>query len=212
MSADPSSKQLSVDEQSTRGKIVQVALEAFSELGFDGASTRAIAARAGVNQGLIPYYFGSKETLWREAVDWAFAALREDLLDLDLDSLDLDDRGKLEILLRRYVRFVSRHTEFVRLMNEEGKREGPRTEWMIEKHVRPVYERLTELFRRATAAGPLPPDLDPLHFHYILVGAVSAIFHQAPECRILTGVDPSDPKVVEAHADALVALFFGGRS
>ena len=59
------------DETPTRDHILAVALEAFSELGFDGASTRTIAARAGVNQGLIPYYFGTKETLWREAVDRA---------------------------------------------------------------------------------------------------------------------------------------------
>ena len=114
-------------------------------------------------------------------------------------------------MIRAHVRFVAEHTEFVRLMNEEGKRDGPRTKWMIENHVRPVYERLTELFRRA-AVGPFSSDLAPVHFHYILVGAVSALFHQAPECRILTGVDPADPAVVEAHADALVALFLGGQS
>ena len=41
------------------------------------------------------------------------------------------------------------------------------------------------------------------------VGAVSALFHQAPECRLLTGRDPSDPAVADAHADALIQLFLG---
>jgi TetR/AcrR family transcriptional regulator len=204
-----SGENLSADEQSTREKIVQVALEAFTELGFDGASTRAIAARAGVNQGLIPYYFGSKLALWQESVDWAFASLRMHVSDFVVDDASLDDRAKLAVLLRRYVHFVSRHTEFVRLMNEEGKRDGPRTEWLVERHVRPLYEQITSLFERARQSGRLDGRIAPLHFHYIFVGAVSALFHQAPECRLLTGVDPSDPEVAEAHADALIELFLG---
>ena len=47
------------------------------------------------------------------------------------------------------------------------------------------------------------------HIHYILVGAVSILFHQAPECQRLTGRDPQDDAVIEAHADALVSLFVG---
>lgn len=36
----------------------------FGELGFEGANMREIAARAGVNQALIRYYFGSKVDLF----------------------------------------------------------------------------------------------------------------------------------------------------
>ena len=79
------------DETSTRDHILDVALEAFSELGFDGASTRTIAARVGVNQGLIPYYFGTKETLWREAVDRAFSELRSGVGDLEIGDEALGD-------------------------------------------------------------------------------------------------------------------------
>ena len=67
------------DEVSTRDRMLDAALGAFSELGYDGASTREIAARAGVNQGLIPYYFGSKQELWQEAVDRCFASLHREL-------------------------------------------------------------------------------------------------------------------------------------
>ena len=37
----------------TRERILRAALEAFAEKGFDGATTREIAARAGVNLGLL---------------------------------------------------------------------------------------------------------------------------------------------------------------
>ncbi|MAI26274.1 MAG: hypothetical protein CMN75_09590 [Spirochaeta sp.] len=67
------------EEGSTRDRMLDAALGAFSELGFDGASTREIASRAGVNQGLIPYYFGSKQGLWREAVGRSFTQLQSEV-------------------------------------------------------------------------------------------------------------------------------------
>jgi homoserine kinase len=48
-----------------------------------------------------------------------------------------------------------------------------------------------------------------MHLYYLLTGAGPTIFVLAPECRRLTGVDPQVPDVVEAHADAVVALIFG---
>jgi AcrR family transcriptional regulator len=47
----------------TRAQLVEAALDVFNELGFDGASTRAIAKKAGVNLAAIVYHFGSKQAL-----------------------------------------------------------------------------------------------------------------------------------------------------
>ena len=44
--------------------------------GFDGASTRAIAARAGVHPPQINYHFQSKAELWRAAVEVLFTELQ----------------------------------------------------------------------------------------------------------------------------------------
>src|SRR5690349_24612812 len=60
---------------STRDRIVAAATDLFAERSFDGATTREIAARAGVTQPLLNYHFRSKEELWREAVDALFASL-----------------------------------------------------------------------------------------------------------------------------------------
>lgn len=52
----------------TSATIVQAAGELFSERGYDGASTRDIAERAGVNVALINRYFGSKAGLFEAAI------------------------------------------------------------------------------------------------------------------------------------------------
>ena len=55
--------------EETRGRILEAALDLFAASGFDGASTRTIAERAGVNLPAIQYYFGSKEGLYRAVVE-----------------------------------------------------------------------------------------------------------------------------------------------
>lgn len=48
---------------------MEAAIELFAASGFEGASTRTIAERAGVNLPAIQYYFGSKEGLYRAVIE-----------------------------------------------------------------------------------------------------------------------------------------------
>jgi AcrR family transcriptional regulator len=193
----------------SRERILRAALGCFSERGFDGATTRDIASRAGVNLGLIQYYFEGKEKLWRAAVDEAFRTLKRALAGGLEEGEVFDERERTRELIRRYVRFVAAHPEFVRLMHEEGRRGGPRMRWLVDRHVRPLYESIRALFGAAQERGLLPAHIDPLHWHYILAGSVGLIFHQAEECKRLTGLDPAQEAMVEAHADAVVHLLLG---
>ncbi len=52
-----------------RRRLLDAGLELFAKDGFEGTSTRALAEKAGVNLPAIPYYFGSKEGLYRAIVD-----------------------------------------------------------------------------------------------------------------------------------------------
>jgi len=52
----------------TRESILDAAREAFGARGFDGASIRTIAARAGVDPALVHHYFGTKEQLFLDTV------------------------------------------------------------------------------------------------------------------------------------------------
>ncbi len=48
-----------------------------------------------------------------------------------------------------------------------------------------------------------------LQLHDALIGAIDVIFHQAEECRRVTGVDATDPAVVEAHSCAVEFMLLG---
>jgi AcrR family transcriptional regulator len=53
----------------TRAALVQATVEALREVGFAGASAREIAGRAGCNQALVFYHFGSVSELLLAALD-----------------------------------------------------------------------------------------------------------------------------------------------
>ena len=53
----------------TRAKLIEAAIETLKAEGFAGSSARAIAERAGVNQGLIFYHFDSVANLLLAALD-----------------------------------------------------------------------------------------------------------------------------------------------
>jgi TetR/AcrR family transcriptional regulator len=189
----------------TRDRILDGALAVFAERGFDGATTRDIAARAGTNLGLIQYYFAGKERLWREAVDRVFDALGATLALAVPERLET--REQLADVIRACVRFVAANPHFVRLMNDECKRDGARMRWLVDRHGRRLYETAVAVLEHGRRRGFLA-DLPPVHAYYLFIGAAGMIFSQAPECRRLTGTDPtSSAAMVEAHAEALVRLF-----
>jgi AcrR family transcriptional regulator len=70
----------------TRDKLLAAAAEALARDGLSGVSARAIACRAGVNQALVFYHFGSVSDLLeaavRRSVDLAVASYRDRFADV----------------------------------------------------------------------------------------------------------------------------------
>jgi AcrR family transcriptional regulator len=61
------------DPAETRREILKAAEESFAASGFVGATTRQVAARAGVNVATLHYHFGNKQRLYRAVLDSAVA-------------------------------------------------------------------------------------------------------------------------------------------
>jgi TetR/AcrR family transcriptional regulator, regulator of cefoperazone and chloramphenicol sensitivity len=55
-------------EDNTKERLLVAGLEVFAKYGFEGASTRMLATKAGVNLAAIPYYFSGKEGLYHAIV------------------------------------------------------------------------------------------------------------------------------------------------
>lgn len=84
-------------DSGARDRIIAAAIDEFGELGYDGSTTRGIAARAGVDSALVHHYFGTKADLFAETIG---APMRP---DVDIPAL-LD--GPVDGLGERIVRYV----------------------------------------------------------------------------------------------------------
>jgi AcrR family transcriptional regulator len=192
----------------TRDRILAAAIDLFSERSFDGAATREIAARAGVTQPLLNYHYRSKDELWRAAVDSLFARLERSMNDRIAECGDADELTAAKLLVREFITFSARNPQLHRLITQECKADSARMDYLVERHVRPVYERTVALFERLAHDGAVPP-IAPAHLYYIVTGAGPTMFVLAPECRRLSGLDPELDAVIDAHADAVCLLLFG---
>lgn len=192
----------------TRDRIVAAAADLFAERSFDGATTREIAARAGVTQPLLNYHYKTKDALWRAAVDSLFGGLAASMR-ANLEGLrDHDELTRAKLSVREFVLFSARNPQLHRIITQESKADGDRMDYLVEQHVRPLYEVTVATFEhllRDGAVAAIPPE----HLYYILTGAGPTMFVLAPECRRLTGLDPESDAVIEAHADAVCTLLFG---
>jgi AcrR family transcriptional regulator len=191
----------------TRDRILAAAIDVFSEQSFDGASTREIANRAGVTQPLLNYHYRSKDDLWRAAVDTLFQRIGAALITR-IDGLrGVDELTTAKLVVREFVTFSARNPQLHRLITQESKADSERMDYLVDHHVRPFYDAIAAMFERLAAQGAVAP-IAPAHLYYLLTGAGATIFVLAPECRRLSGIDPTADDVIDAHADAVCALLF----
>jgi AcrR family transcriptional regulator len=191
----------------TRERILAAALDLFSEHSFEGASTRLIAERAGVQQPLLAYHFGTKEELWRAAVGQLFGDLARSMADRVNGLRGVQDETLAKLVVADFVRFSAAHPQLHRIIMQECKSEGDRLAWLVAQHIRPLYMAAVALLEPLLAAGKVR-DVPAAHLYYLLTGAAATMFVLAPECRLLTGVDPLDPSEVERHVDAVLSMLF----
>jgi AcrR family transcriptional regulator len=84
-------------ESDAQERIIAAAVDEFGELGYDGATMRGIAGRAGVDSALVHHYFGAKADLFAQTIG---APMRP---DLDIPALL---EGPQDGLGERIVRYV----------------------------------------------------------------------------------------------------------
>jgi TetR/AcrR family transcriptional regulator len=140
-----------------REALLNAALVEFGAKGFDGASTRAIAARVDAHQPQINYHFESKMALWTAAVDHLFALLGEEMAGLFPTGPTNIDAAQLAVGfadgIRRFVAFAARHPELNQIMVHEGTADSDRLAWLTKTHVKPLFDAIASAWMVLREAG-----------------------------------------------------------
>jgi AcrR family transcriptional regulator len=106
------------DKIDKKDHILDVAEKVFSELGYDGASTRMISGEAGVNMAMLNYYFGSKEGLYLAVFERKISAFRTLLQNIGNDD-SITPWQKMEMAIDKYVERIITNNCFQKLVNRE---------------------------------------------------------------------------------------------
>ena len=101
-----------------RTHIIETAMDLFAGKGYEGTSIRDIAEKASVNLAMVNYYFGSKEKLFENIVEYK-SSLTRGLLDEILKNDKLSSIEKIYAIIDSYVEKLFTHRSFHRLIYQE---------------------------------------------------------------------------------------------
>jgi len=100
------------DSRHSQSCLLKAALEIFSRHGYEGASTRAIARKAGLNDSLIQRYFKSKSGLFSALIKQHHSDLAEDLPYPPSATLEEEFAN----FFRQRIQFAKKRKKFLRLI------------------------------------------------------------------------------------------------
>jgi AcrR family transcriptional regulator len=186
----------------SRDRIVEVALDHFSRLGFERARLSEIAAQSEVSQPALHYHFTDKRALWEAAM----GALRgfveaEEIALSGAEDLPLDARIKLG--LRVFIRMSWKHPALGRIVALEGMAGGERLDWLVTALLGERNRRMVRLFEQAIAAGILP-DFPAEQLLVTLQTAAVGVINLRPLMHVNFGVDPEAGDGKRAHEEMIV--------
>ena len=193
----------------TQQKLLDAAIEAFSENGFKGTSTRDIAERAGVHHPLITYHFKNKDLLWRAAADRIFRDFRRSLAASLEDHRDECPKERMASLIRAYVHYAKSQPAPHKVMVQEASYPNPRLDWLIETHLKPFFDATFEMIEQLQALGVAPPGNPQLLFNMIRLSS-GGLLALGNELKASSGIDVDDPETLNEIADMVVAVFLPG--
>jgi AcrR family transcriptional regulator len=195
----------------TQQKLLDAALEAFSESGFKGTSTRDIAERAGVHHPLITYHFKNKDTLWRAAVDRVFREFNISLVKAMAEVEAMDPKGRAKAFVRTYVRYSRNQPALHKIILQESSQQSERLDWLVENHLRPLFEEVHKALLQLQELGIAPRGNAAMLFNMIRVAA-GGLIALKQELKGTSGIDLDDDAQIDELAEMIIHVFFPGET
>ena len=193
----------------TQQKLLDAAVEAFSENGFKGTSTRDIADRAGVHHPLITYHFKNKDRLWRAAADRIFREFNVALVKAMANVPESRPRARAETFIRTYVRYAHDQPALHKFILQESSHPSARLDWLIRNHLKPLFDIVVKSLRELQELGIAPPGDPAILFNMIRVSA-GGLLALSEEIKGTSNIDFDREGSLDDLADMIIRCFLPG--
>jgi AcrR family transcriptional regulator len=185
------------DKIDKKDHILDVAEKVFSELGFDGASTRTISGEAGVNMAMLNYYFGSKEGLFLAVFNRKIISFQDLLKNIGSDD-SISAWNKIEKYIELYTQRVVTNNCFQKLLYQElsRQRRGELSEQITEILMKNVLE-VQKILQDGIGSGEFKKDIDAEMVIATIYGTKNFIVNTPQLTSKVLGYDIQNDKNLE---------------
>lgn len=194
----------------TKQKLLAAALDAFSENGFKGTSTRDIAARAGVHHPLITYHFSNKDRLWRSAVKYIFKDFIAALQKVQEENKSDCPKARFAAMIRIYVHYAARHPALHKIILQESSNPSDRLDWLSENFLRPLSDASSVYIVELQEKGVIPQGNPALIYNMIRTSS-GGLIALALELKSTSDINLEDSADLDALADLIISIFLPGK-
>jgi AcrR family transcriptional regulator len=186
-------------------RILEAAIDLFSQKGFAAVGVREIAAEAGVNIAMISYYYDGKTGILKEILEEFFNRYMQVFEGIDDQSKPPEDC--VRDLIFNIVRFVRDNTALAMVSYNELPLDLPEIAELKAKNITAMIRRISGLVLRM--------GFDPVDVFVIAVvgpSLISAIFANFRLRPAMKQVFPFkfDDAYYERYADTIATLFLDG--
>jgi len=181
----------------TADKILDAADEVLAEVGYDGASVRLVAERAGVNKALVFYHFESKGALFDRVLERYYEAHLAALKNAFTGAGTVQER--LHRVLDAYLTFMQQNRRYPRLVQQILSGNGAKSA-VVERNLTPMYRWVRD------ALSELTPKVGPLaarQFFISFSSLVTGYFTYAPALEEAWEGDPLSEAALAERAGHL---------
>lgn len=148
----------------TRAKLLEAAEQVFAQLGYHDASIVKITDAAGVAQGTFYLYFASKLEVFDELVDDLNRRVRHAMSEGSATGRDRIESERLGF--EAFFRFTAEHPALYRIIRQ-AEFVSPAA---LRRHYTRIVEGYTDGLEKASAAGQIADDVDPVVAAWALMG------------------------------------------
>jgi TetR/AcrR family transcriptional regulator len=148
-------------DETKKNKILDAAVDEFSQHGFRQASVNRMVERIGIAKGSLFQYFGNKEGLFGVIFSYAVELVRQSLRQVKRDTADADFFQRIKESTLAGTRFINRHPRVYRIyLKMIFQEDFPlRAEFLQQVHLFSA-EYLRPIVEAGVSRGDLRPDLD----------------------------------------------------
>ncbi|XOV80245.1 MAG: TetR/AcrR family transcriptional regulator [Aestuariibacter sp.] len=139
-----------------REALLTSAKRCFTQLSYEKVTTRKLADEAGVNVGMIRYYFGSKQGLY----ETMFADMIDNVIQHLKNEIAIEQMDSFVPLFNLQTEFIAQYPEFPMLVQKELWGKGHCQQHLTDLLMLKLHPLLEEIFVSMKKRGKLKLELD----------------------------------------------------